>query len=490
MQNLRSRVCGASVLRIAIPVAVLLGVVVAGAPVWADTVERRDGHRFEGEIVAQDDQSVSIDTVIATIRTTLRIPKSEVESVETKPVPPGFFDPPRPPERASDAKAAGLGEGLYLEIPIVGRFGMDIRAEGVRQALMYASRYRIAHVVFVIDSAGHHDVDEARDVAKALRDYHGRLTYHAVVQDCIGDALAVGLLCDTLHVLPGARIGGAPAKSPDAGDKTAAADEQVVRQQLAFEASQYMQQRGRPGLVIHKMIDPAGPLACWLAEDGKPEFGAEPPADLPAARLVFQSGAGAILVLDAAQLQKIGMPAVEGGASGLGKALGIADWKAESDLGPKTMKATADRMKKEADTKAARFDAVAKKNLSRREAASLVLQRSVQEAAKWNPNQASYEVYARSWGWGWGWRGRYYDRDEGPTTFSQESRRKWKTLTDTSLMYLHRAGQAAAALKRLDEEAVKIGLEPTCRPGELDQTMTDLAAKYAALKAHRDRREL
>ena len=468
----------------------LTALLATGQAAFADVIIRNDDHRFEGEIIAEDKGTVSIDTVIATIRTVLKVKRSDIKSLEKKAVPPGFFDPPPAPERQSDPTAFATADTPYLDIPIVGRFGKDVHGQGIRAALTYASRYRIRHIVFFIDSQGFNDLDEAIDAFRALKSYGDRLTCHAVIRNCTGDALAIGLMCETLHVVPGGRIGGAPGRLSDASRKIAAGDEEVVRQQMAHEASRLMQERGKPGRAIRKMIDPAEPLACWLDDSGQPAFGAEPAADLAAERLVFRSGPGEVLVVDAGALAKLGLPPFEGGVAGLGEALGLPGWKAESDYGRKVMATTAARKTQEAEEKSARFAHVVQTNIARREMTDRALQHNIQEAAKWNPTNDSYATYSHRWRWGWGgrWRWRDDDYDEPSNLFTQDSRKKWQMRTDASLMYLQRAAQAASAMKRLDDEALKLGLEPTYKPGELDEMITDTAAKFAALKAHRDKR--
>ncbi|MHC4966552.1 MAG: hypothetical protein ACYTGE_16785, partial [Planctomycetota bacterium] len=69
---------------------IVLGVaVVLIAPgIRADIVEMTDGRRFEGEILREDAEALTIDTKVSpTIRTTLRLARADVESIERKPVP-------------------------------------------------------------------------------------------------------------------------------------------------------------------------------------------------------------------------------------------------------------------------------------------------------------------------------------------------------------------------------------------------------------------
>ena len=64
---------------------IVVAVALSGLAVTADAdiVEMIDGRVFEGEIVAQDDNTVAIDTQITpSIRTTLHLGRLEIRSIE------------------------------------------------------------------------------------------------------------------------------------------------------------------------------------------------------------------------------------------------------------------------------------------------------------------------------------------------------------------------------------------------------------------------
>lgn len=465
-------------MRIFMVLACVLGTT-AGA-VRADVVVRDDGHRFEGEIVAEDSSAVSIDTVIATVRTTLTLKRSEVKSVEKQPVPPGFFDPPSPPARLSDPKTFGAQDTLYLEVPIAGKFGEAVYADGVGRAIAYAKRNRIKHVVFSINSSGWNNLDEARETAKALKQSHDGLAYHSIVLNCIGDALAVALMCDTVNLAPGAKVGGAPGNLTEATKKQEAEDEQVFRRQLADIVAGHLRERGRPGTIVPAMIDPAAPLAAWLDPKGQIASGAEPPEDLPADHLVFKKAKEEILVLTYDQLRKLGMPAFEGGVGELGKALNLPHWRSESDYGRRAMAEAVAQQKK-----AARFDTAVRTNVSRREAAEQAIKFNMEVSARYTPTKPeSDDSSGSSITIGRRWGGIELSGDSG--VYTADSLRRWQSMTDASVAYLQRAAQAALAMKRLDDEARKLGIEPTYEPGELDQLINDLQNKYHTLQTERN----
>jgi len=455
--------------------AVILGVaaVLMSPGVRADVVEMTDGRRLEGEILGEDVEAVTIDTKLTpTIRTTLRLDRSEVESIERKPLPQGFFDPPPPAPRVSDPKAQSAQDTLYLEVPIEGVFGKDVFADGVNAALRYARRYRIRHVVFVVDSPGG-DLDESRATYELLRRNQRPLTFHAIVRECLDGALGVAVWCDSIHVLPGARLGGGSSGSGRADE------DELLRAQIANEIVRQAGLVGAVGEIVGAMIDPDRTVAGWRDEAGEIVVGAAVPPEVPATRQVFHVGPGELLVLDHAQALELGIEPLEGGAAELGGAVGLGGWKAESDYGRRVMAETAGRKRREAEEASARYAAAVEDNVRRREALEQYLQESLQRAAEWNPSDASYDYYIRRWGWGW---------RSGKLRLTQDSRQRWRQRTDLAMGYLLKAAEAVTALERLDREARKLGLKPSFEGTELGWVKSDIQAKYDYFAANRDRR--
>ena len=68
------------------------------------------------------------------------------------------------------------------------------KLDGVAKVLRYAKRHRVGHIVFVIDSTGVSSVDDAIEIYKLLGKYKNKLTYHAIVRDCIGPGLVVAVI--------------------------------------------------------------------------------------------------------------------------------------------------------------------------------------------------------------------------------------------------------------------------------------------------------
>jgi hypothetical protein len=462
-----------SILRAVKAVILAVAAVLMCPGVGADVVQMTDGRRFEGEILSEDAASVTIDTkVTVTIRTTLRLDRSEIGSIERKPLPEGFFDPPPPPPQASDPMAHSPQDTLYLEVPIEGVFGKDIYADGVNAALRYAGRYRIHHVVFVVNSPGG-DLDESRATYDLLRRNQRQFTFHAIVRECIDGALGVAVWCDSIHILPGARLGGGSSGS-GRGD-----EDRLLRSQVAREIIRQARLEGPVADIVGAMIDPDRTLAAWRDEAGEIVVGAAAPPAVPAARQVFRVGPGELLVLDHEQAVGLGLEPLVGGAAELGGVVGLSGWKAESDYGRRVMAETAGRKRREAEEASAKYAAAVEDNIRRREALEQYLEESLKRAAEWNPSDASYDYYVRRWGWGW---------SRSKLRLTHDSRQRWRERTDLAMNYLLEAAKTVTALERLDREARELGLKPSFEGTELGWVKSDIQTKYDYFAANRDRR--
>jgi hypothetical protein len=460
-------------------------VVVAAACVaggaGADVVGMSDGRRFEGEILGEDAVSVTIDTRVSpTIRTTLRLDRSAIESIERSPLPPGFFDPPPVPPQVSDPQDQDPDDTHYLEVPITGDFGEDVFADGVRDVLRYAKRYRIRHIVFVVDCAGG-DLDEVSATWDLLRNDRRTFTYHAVVRNCLGGALAIPIWCDSIFVMPGAELGGSPALPKAARDSGRAATDGIILSQMANDVVRQAQLEGPVALIVRAMIDHAHMLAGWRDNNGEIVVGADVPADLPSHRLIFDVDPGTALVLSYKQAVELGVESYDGDIGALGEVLRSAGWKRESDYGRRAMAESVVRHRADAEKAQAKFAEQVEENIRRRSILERNIEESMKRAAEWNPTQSSYDYYSRRWGWGW-------RRGGGRGSMTYDSRQRWQRRTDLSMGYLLQAAKTVTALERLDREAVKLGLEPTFQGSDLDWVKSDIQTKYNELMADRNRR--
>ncbi|MBI1374278.1 MAG: hypothetical protein GC159_16300 [Phycisphaera sp.] len=106
-------------------IAPLTGLVLAlvAGTATADVVNMKDGREFIGKIVAQKDDMVVLDAMVAGIRATLRLSRQDIASVVEDELPEGFFDPPKPAnqpattgEQAVDAETKAQVNGLNKDI--------------------------------------------------------------------------------------------------------------------------------------------------------------------------------------------------------------------------------------------------------------------------------------------------------------------------------------------------------------------------------------
>ena len=55
------------------------------------------------------------------------------------------------------------------------------------------------------------------------------------------------------------------------------------------------------------------------------------------------------------------------------------------------------------------------------------------------------------------------------------------------MYYLKEAGKGLHAMKRLDADAQKVGLDPLYRPGEIDTMLKSLDVRYTDLSLNREK---
>lgn len=183
-----------------------------------DVVTTKDGRQFQGTVVEHTDSTVKIDTVIHNIRTTLTFSKDEVESVI-------IVKDNQAEGQDGEVVDASETEGTqtsHLVIPMVGTFGEDILAPGVEDALRFAKRRGVNHIIFYIDSGGG-SVTEADAIAKVI-DRYSEFRYTCVVKRAISASIWILSRCDEIVVENTATMGGAVIFTEDRDGKKTAVD--------------------------------------------------------------------------------------------------------------------------------------------------------------------------------------------------------------------------------------------------------------------------
>lgn len=237
------------------------------------------------------------------------------------------------------AKPAAKTKADYMEVPLIGEFGKEILAGGVKKALIRAKAEQIQHIVFVVDSGGG-VVEDAKAIAEVLKQFDGSFTYHAVIKKAFSASLWVLTLCDNWYCSPGGATGAAVVYSLSTQSGAAEVDAKMNGAVAAMLASA-AEQKGHSGDAIRAMV----------LMDAKLYF--NPAANDQASRLsaVQQPGAVEIdtdrTVLSASMAQMvewglaINLPDAANPCDAVGKALGKAEWRSSGNGGVGAMKSTA-----------------------------------------------------------------------------------------------------------------------------------------------------
>ena len=126
------------------------------------------------------------------------------------------------------------------------------------------------------------------------------------MKNCLGDPLSVALWCDTVHLVPGSRIGGRNRKATEASREMAGEDEALLRAQMAEDAVGDTGRRGAAADVVRAMLDPAETLAVWKDEGGRLRSGLTAPDGMAEEKILLAVGGGEVLQIDfAAAKEKI-----------------------------------------------------------------------------------------------------------------------------------------------------------------------------------------
>lgn len=452
------------------------------AAALGDTVTMKDGRHFEGEIIEQSPTVVVLDAMVAGIRATLPLKRAAIEQIDVEPVAPDFYEPrSKVDARVSNRAEFAYGDELFLEVPVVGQIGQAIHEASLRRVLAYAKRYRVNHIVFRIDSSGG-DIEEARRIGRLLLDYEDELTYHALVRKCRGSALAFVLVADRVQLLPGASLGG-PVK-PDAGPAYDA--DQLMREQIARNVAQYMEGKGKSGLLAMALFDPSVEVAVWLDDDGIMQQAASAPESLSGDKIIIRNGPEELLVVTADQAYKLGMPRFDGNVDAYGRrVLGLESWRAESDFGARTIRDHAISQQKRAADRAQQAERLITKNITRRKLTQRNIEHNIAQAKTWDPAGGDYATMNTGWERDWINDAYRYRRSPYLTTDSQ---REWQRRTDLTVSLLNKAVRGIQAMKRLDAEAERLSLEPTYPEGELENMLEATRVRIGMLKANREKR--
>lgn len=197
---LRSRLCWGT-----LPLVLVLTGVASG-----DVVTMRSGQKIEGTITKETSASIEIDAKIGGIRSTMTLPRRDIQTIEKKDLPEGFFaTPAAEPKPAKTAApktqepktptAVQPAKERYAIIPLRGVFGEDFDAEYVEAAIKDAERRKAPNIVLLLDSTGGL-VAEATKIGEVLDKYSDKYKYTCVIEHAGSASLWVLVRSDRVFV--------------------------------------------------------------------------------------------------------------------------------------------------------------------------------------------------------------------------------------------------------------------------------------------------
>jgi hypothetical protein len=382
------------------------------------------------------------------------------------------------------AAAAEAQENPYLEIPLEGRFGTEITAQGLEDAFALAQCAGARHIVFTIDSRGG-DQLAARDVYNLIAKFDRTFRFHAVVREATGVAVAPLVWCETILVRPGARIGGVNLVVDE--NRYPGIDSSVVLLNLALNAAEEAKRHGRPAELIQAMIDPGQAVNGWRDAAGRVQISRWTPNDVHSDDFILRHPPGSVLTLSDRQAVELRFArAYDGDAAGLGRELGLTGWTTAGDAGKDAMAhATVAEKAKTTAATSDRRKFLIDQNRRRRVAAKSSIERFLNLANEWHPKLGTYSTYKETWFW-WG---TFWDGCGGDTgRLTPEARRKWQDRTDATVAALSKARGGVLEMKELEKEARQLGQEPLFPEGKLEDLRLDLELKIALLIREREKR--
>lgn len=336
-------------------ICIVIALAVVCSSSVADIVTLKDGTVIEGVIIKETGAEVVIETTISNIKTTQTFPRYKVKSIEHTPIESSEAESntesatstssenassdqddldedesetPSSSRRTRTTRDAGP-RTPYIVIPVDGVIGEGTNVHGLRNALTQASRKKISHVVFTIDSPGGY-VYDAVEVLKVLKEFDDEMVYHALIEEgAISAASVYVAAADDIFVRPDARLGGAVAYSNDSSTGSAEVDAKF-NSIWAAEVASRAASKGYPAEVFRAMAVLEAEV--WMDDEGKIT------ASRPSKGAEQLDSRTTILTILASQMVKAGMAKEFTGAlDELGETLGLEGWTEAKNLGQRVM---------------------------------------------------------------------------------------------------------------------------------------------------------
>ena len=462
---------GSRVRRVIRAMACCLAALVMAASASADRVVMKDGRVFEGVITKETRTSVTIDAVVANIPTTMPLSKRDIESIEKGAAPAApSGSPASAPERDSardtrrerapsrDRRAAPSETTRYIVIPIHGVFGEDIAPPGVADAIQFAARRGIDHVVFHIDSPGGYTW-AADAIAEAMEAAPDSMRLIAYIEDAISASIWVVFGCDEIFVAPGAAIGAAVTYSQD--NTTGATEvDQKLNSALAAKIAGMAERKGVSGVIARAMFLPEAEAYAVERAPGEYDIVDRHPGGRDGVMKI--DGADTVLTLTGEEAIKWGLARPAEGIDKIGAALGLDGWTKHNDYGEAAMRKAGEAL--------ARGEGNVPMKLERLAALVTAFQSAVNEGDGMAPEAGMYYVHPES------------------GLFTPESQDLWKERTDASIAAYTRALSRLAEYVATNDELKELGVDVGAHDINVNEVRNKLQRRIDELRRNRDRR--
>jgi hypothetical protein len=381
---------------------------------------------------------------------------------------------------AASLSPAGAAEAekkaTYLEVPVVGRIGAQVRADAIDKALLAAKEKGATHVVFSVDSQGGSSL-AAREVREVLAKHDSGLTYVAVIRDAVDVSLLFAFWCDNIFVRPGASLGGVRLQI-DPKRIGEGIPPSVILSNVALNAGVTAKKHGHSPDLVEAMIDPTETLAAWKDAQGKIQYAKAAPEGVAKESLILSDGPDTTLRITAEQAVALGFAKIyDGPVDKLGTALGLAGWTSVGDAGTKAMEAPPPPPPTPAVEKPKHPKWMTDRNIEQRKATKESVETYLKLANQFDPKKGLYST-VKEGGW---WYSSGYDTGR----MTPEAKREWTTRADTTIHYLAKARLGVIEMMNLDKTAKKLDLEPTFPDGKLNEIRIDLEAKINLVQMNR-----
>lgn len=188
---------------------------------------------------------------------------------------------------------------FFVEFPFEGQIGEDLPALWIERALKdVAKQPLITEVVLHIDSSGG-SVEAAEKMVEVIDHFRHRFTFHAAVERAKGEAAAIALACDMIHMEKNSRLGARAPSEVDGSYPPAGYGLRALRPVLERAAERY----GLGPVLVWGLVNRHERVHADPTDSGSPRLSVCPER----ARAELVSKSGEPLVLDGETAVKLGL---------------------------------------------------------------------------------------------------------------------------------------------------------------------------------------